>query len=431
MSSSTVGTVKLVNTQAPPVLVTLSTANATSKDSTLSDVTWAMTDVMEVFNPNYAALISLHSISFFNTFENISAPKNVLKVVATRANAAGEKIQDITTITIPPGIYTIATLVTALNSAAIIYTDGLLKGLGNPGDPIMPGITAQAAFSQSVDGTKIVMNAPTIAALNQNTDDNNRYTGFYLIVDDTTRPFMQQLGIITFNYQGRSNSLRTITNATTPNLYGIGFDIGGAVTSTSYFNPSIGYILSPDVINISGINNIIVNLQSSSSNARNSCVGLANSDTMAVVPVSAPSGYMTNFSPTNPFKATITNFQTNQFHIIMRDAATNNLIDFQGVNWTISLVVEYFEIENSTQSKSAQSGNYHTIMPITNNAHPEMANLASNHHGMGSLGTFAQYQAQSKLVGSGNMRDVSHQKSDIYDKKNNHYDYTQKKRKTN
>lgn len=414
--SKSVGTTPVINTHSPPTLITLSTKNTTSKDSSLSDVTWGMVEAMQVPSPHYAAQISVHSMSFFNTFRNIEAPNNKLIILNTWTNNDTPE-ERLTTIEVPSGIYTVATLLDSLNTQ-MTELDTYLYGFGNVvlnggAIPLTPPLT------QSADGSKTVINAPSIAAMDFTGDATHQYTGAYLVINSQTEDFMKTLGFINYDFNGAYPLQRKLVTGVTTNLEGIGFQLGYSGVY-SFFNPAQSSILSPDVIDISGTNSLSINLQATSSNARNSYNNLTNSDTIGLVPVVGSTGFKTIYHPPIPFQATVTNFQTNEFHIIIIDAATGRKVDFQGADWTITLIVQYTEIDNVTKSESSAQGNYDMHHPALFGAHSELRNMDPHSmHAPGLQGSLHNHMV-SQVAQNANMPPPQ-QRATHQQRNDNHY----------
>lgn len=378
---SSVGTVEMVNAQNPPLLVNLSTRSASVFDSKLSDVTWSMTEQIKVPSPNHAAIITLKSFTFFNSFYNIVNGKNTLKVLSTWTNN-GSKEEYLLTLVVPPGTYTITSLLDYINSNINSLSGGILYGLGNPAD-VPNSIAETLAFTQTADSTRLILNCAEIAYLNSNPaayDVTHSYTGFYLLVDDATKGFMRQLGLIDYNYSGNANNQRIISNSVSGSLVGIGFDLNWTGATYAYFNPQVGSIISPDALDISGINQLGIHLQSGSSNSRNSYQNLSIGDCIASVPVTGSAGYKTTYEPPNLFRAIVTNFQTNNFNIIVRDTGTGAPVDFHGVHWDISLVIEMKEIENASKGGASKAGEGEMHIPVIHNAISQYKNMLPIQH---------------------------------------------------
>jgi len=371
----------MVNAQNPPLLVNLSTRSANVFDSKLSDVTWSMTEQIKVPSPNHAAIITLKSFTFFNSFYNIVNGKNTLKILSTWTNN-GVIEEYLDTLVVPPGTYTISSLLDLMNENANFVDNGILYGLGNPQD-VPNAIDYEDAFTQTADYTRLILNCASIAYLNSNPDaydSSHSYTGFYLVIDDSTKGFMRQLGLIDYNYSGNANNQRILSNSIQSQYVGIGFDIIWNGATYEYFNPTESYIVSPDALDISGINQLGIHLQSGSSNSRNSYQNLSIGDCIASVPVTGSAGYKTTYEPPNLFRAIVTNFQTNNFNIIVRDTGTGQPVDFHGVHWDISLVIEMKEIENASKGGAGKAGEGQMHIPVIHNALNQYKNMVPIHH---------------------------------------------------
>lgn len=375
---SSQGSVKVVNVQNRPQLVSLSTKNASLKNSTMSTVSWDMRDSISVADANFTAVISLYSMIFYNTFANVTTSNNTLKILSTWLDVNNNQQNFLITVNVPPGHYDINGLVNYLNTDGVCNRNpaeagttyqNYYVGMGVYGDSVnFPPFEVS-----STDAAKVLFQFPTAGlggALSTNLGVHV-YKGFYLIVDDDTTPFLNLLGILNYNQFGALNNVRNITSAgTTYTVIGNDVTTGGASTPYSYISPwslpttvESPQTTPPNAINLGGPTALSVSWEQIFANTRMSSHGLNLGDTVGVVPVVAAYGYKTVYQPPNPFKCIIPNFNINRFRIKVCDADTGLPVDFQNTDWSITLNIEFFEIDNEYKSERALMGYGRTVHP--------------------------------------------------------------------
>lgn len=372
---TTYGVLPMVSTENKAQLVVLSTRNANVKDSTLSDVTWMMQEIIKAIDNNFAAVISLRSMQFYNMFYNIEAPNNVLKILSTWVDT-GVAQQDIITVTIRPGQYSTASLVDYLNLRCNKIVATRLYGFGKNGDATQPG------FAYDTNSNQLIFQPPKFADLTSTYASTHNYSGFFLVYDNDTQVLMQQLGLI----QSQSGQITTpgygpCVNSTT-NLYGIGFLTQSSAPGTfiNYQVPENNPNVYPTPVNsqtptgvaqlgnfpadLSAAPTLIVSWEQVNASARVSVDNLVLGDTICEIPVTVSYGVMQNWSPPVKFESVTTSLQANTFRLQVRRADTGALVDFKGLNWVVSIAIEFRGIENQDMSSSGQAGNYKQQMPL-------------------------------------------------------------------
>ena len=374
---SSIGAIKVINVQNRPQLISLCTRSGTQCDSTLNDVTWTMRDSIGVIDQNFTAVISLYSMAFYSSFANIVEGANVLKVLSTFTVTNGSQENYTQLVTIPPGQYSIDALIAYLNTAGTCNgkkpgDTTYVYGLGVSGNATYPPFAVSTA-----DPSKLVVQAPTAGTGVLGTvTAAHTYTGFFLIVDATTIPLMNQLGLIENNQSNRVTNTQQITSAGASYSV-IGFtpiQIAGSPNRYTYNSSTYpttivqGKLTAGNNIDLGGPLALAVSWENMYANTRNSCDQLSIGDTIAIVPVLGAYGYKNVFQPPIAFKSVIPNFNINQFNLKVRDAATGLPVDFQGSDWLVTLCIEFYEIENNYMSETGQSGIGRNVMPLTNSA---------------------------------------------------------------
>ena len=106
-----------------------------------------------------------------------------------------------------------------------------------------------------------------------------------------------------------------------------------------------------------------VGMETISANSRNTYTSLSLGDTIAVVPILGGVGYKTVYEPANPSECFVPAFSVNVFKLSIKDSATGHLVDFRGIDWVITIKIEFVEINNQPIGDGIQ-GNFDKQMPI-------------------------------------------------------------------
>lgn len=366
---TTVGIHPVLETQNKPTLVSISSATAKDIDSTKSRASWSLNFPISAEDDDFAAKVSLKSFSFYNTLnKNIHEKNNTLKILTATDNVNSSTY---ITVKIPTGHYSITTLLAFLNKdyncndfIGSTSVSSAFKGLGSVGDTNYP-----AFFVSSEDPTRICFQGCPLGDYQNPTGNppwnkvtytsSINYTGIYLIVDSETIPLLQTLGFISTLAATEATILAIGSNF----LRVIGFTIksnGTTVDSStySYSNGTIkngvstNYYKGVCSINLSTSRNIAVILDNISQSGRSSYENFRTSNLLAVIPVLNGYGWRCHYEPSNPFKNIVTNFTVNEIVINLVDADTGVSIDFQGANWTMTLEIEYYQIDNSKKNST-------------------------------------------------------------------------------
>jgi len=362
----TQGVLPLVNVLNKPTIVSLNTqASDFDNGSALSDVTWRV-DTPISTPANYAAKVSVLSMNFYNSFNNITVHNNTFKVLTLWKDNAGVIHQEVfSNRKVPVNFYEIRDMRDILNS--IGFLGGPVGGY-NQGF----GWTTVSAFELLDNDYRFGLNAPEPAEMGP-VDLNHQYLGFYMVIDDETAPFMRKLGFAETDGTGSYTTAGVIQNATSPDnraVYGIGFSYINDGNNYQYADPNEIQIEAPNFINLPGPLALAVSLESVRSSIRID-KGLREADTIAVVPVSGAFGVSCQYTPAHLFSSYVTNLDLPQFRITVRDPATNALVDFQGVGWVLNIKIEMEEIENGLQSNHGEAGIGQKVLPLFRHENPD------------------------------------------------------------
>lgn len=313
---------------------------------------------------------------FYNTLANVSTSNNTLKILSTWTENGTDK-NYIITVNVPVGHYDINGLVQYLNGDGVCNRDpttanqpytNYYVGMGVYGNTTYPPFQVS-----NTDSAKIEFQFPTAGtggALNVNYAAHV-YTGFFLIVDDETKPFLNLLGLLDYDEFG------TVVNTFEVNSLGATYTVlgnrvftGGAATYYTYTLPWTSSAPFEQSLN-KGINSISLGSPTSLgisweqifANTRTSYSSLSLGDTIAIVPITSAYGYKSVYQPPNPFKCIIPNFNINRFRLKVVDADTGLNVNFQNVDWCVTLNIEFYEIDNEYKSEKAIMGYGRTVHP--------------------------------------------------------------------
>jgi len=360
----------MTNVQHPTQWASIHSRYAQQNGSDNSDVTYPLREPITVPDSNVACLLSIQHFTFYNSFANISAGNNKLKVLSTFYES-GTFVGDITEVSIPVGHYDINGLLAYLN------TDGVCNriestyyyGLGVNGDTAYPPF----AISDS-DALKLVIQPPTAGTTGvlSSMAAAHEYSGFYLIVDSDTEGAMETLG---FYNKNDNNFLTNVKNVKvgTITYKCAGFDVynGGVATDYSFTSPwaapSTLLTTSRTSINnlfLAGPMSLALNIENIYANTRNSFENLSRGNTVAIAPVVVAYGYKQVYQPPVLNQIKVTGLEINTLRITILDTGTGKPVNFQGSQWEMNIRFEFVAIENNARGSMAEQGYHQTVHPI-------------------------------------------------------------------
>lgn len=314
-----------------------------------------MPESVRVPDSDYAAVISIHNMVFSNVFSNIRSTNNTLKILSTWLDGSNVTQSNLITITIPIGNYGVDQLFAYINTYCSTLST-YYYGLGTNGDTTLPGF----ALSTS-DITKCQIAPPSLTVLNNTYNSGHVYSGFYLILDNDTRGLLEDLGLLTYA-QGLDNT-SAIPNTT---YFGIGFS---CYRAASTYVLSATFLKSGDALSLGGIKALSIQWSAVTGGVRSSYANLAKDATIGIVPIDQDTGNQVNYDPANPYKFAVPGLNVSAFTFIIRDSATGELVNFNGADWILTVLIEIREINNEVQGQ-AKDGNYGQQYPIFHGSHP-------------------------------------------------------------
>ena len=395
------------NSDLKSFAVFINSKSAVIKSSTKSQVTIPFMGNIAYHDPFKVYKFTFVDMLFTNAFYNIRPTVDKLKVVTTFAPGRGFTVPQynvLPTIDIPHGSYDFTNLASYINpflgsSESVSFTYGAttnivecFQGFG--------AISVGANLStpgcvESFDLGKILFNSPDMWNLMQpHTDITTTpsvalpfsyiVSGVYLIADSDTVGLMKILGFITaetppvaipntpfFGYGIKIYSKVLLAPPTTaPNnttLFGVTIDETVVYGSnTQLIDQSIIEQLEPHAFtDLSGLDEVYVHCpqfrtQFLSSTNQSS---LSPADVIAVIPINVPFGSKMSFIPNTPLTAYMLNTNISQLDFTLTNS-NNELLDFHGSNWSITL--SCFEEIDESKYQYEDSGTIATPFQLTN-----------------------------------------------------------------
>lgn len=342
-----------MNPQAKSQLAVLASARTPYKNDKLNDVRFSMSDIIKAPEQHYAAMVSLQSMNFFNSFHNITTQNNVLQLIMTHDDE-GVLITNLSAkIIITPGIYDTDSLKEAINADAIFSI------------PVGTGPTSTLSLDINRNTAKCTITGYTIASLNT-LPTAIRSVG--LLATPETRPLMTMLGF--FDEIG-ADAFSDIQPIPGTEYKGVCFEYtgdAGAITlkgaASSILTPSNPPIITgPNLSNVTTTPALQIELNGIRSDVK-AGTNLSRGATISIVPVTAGYGSAVNFYPPNPHKSMVTNMYLSEFHITIKDASTGQYVDFNGVDWIMAISIDWVETETMEQSDLALNNVPRKTLPM-------------------------------------------------------------------
>ena len=381
-------------------------------------------DPMKVFKIQLTNI--LFTNTFFNIRVNFNKLKVLVQYAAGRGFPASEEIIP---IEIPVGYYDYDTLASYLdgvcgnNSETVEITYGgigtynfrAFKGFGaipvltddpyTPGspDPASAANTGSDAVVSNTGLARLQFQSPTLGILSQEglnltttptsfscTSGVMRsfiYKGVYLIEDGETVGCMRLLGFKSttrpippipdspyfgYGYSYRARTVPTSALGNTNTIYDIVASNGKILSNTAtgssnLYSSMVTALLQPDQItDLSGLDELYIHCPQFRSQFQASVYQqkVAPNDIIAVIPVDQPFGNKVSWVPPVPLTSTLVN--TNITQLDFRFTNSNNEeLDFQGINWSMSLYC--YEEEDTSRYQFENLGTTATPFQILQN----------------------------------------------------------------
>lgn len=397
------------NSDLKSFAIFINSKTAIYKDNTKSTVTIPFTANIAIHEPHKIFKFTFNDMLFTNSFYNIRPGIESLKVITTFAPGRGfadthYRLQP--TISVPYGNYDFDSLVLYLNSYLgfsenVVITYGGLpttitsyQGFGAISS-VVGTLDTQASVADFVLG-KLTFNTPDLWNLTQFDTDINTVpdiplacsylvSGVYLVVDSQTIGLMKMLGFV-------NNGINPTLIPGTTDTYGFGLPVfsktlnvgGTAPNNTTLFgvknsSGTIVYGIPDQAIDqdifstleptnfsdFSGLDELYVHCPQFRTQFLSSTnLGpLAASDVIAVIPLNVTFGQKMSYIPAVPLSGNLLNTNISQLDFVITNS-NGALLDFHGVNWSMTLNCE----EQLDESKFQQQdgGTPATPFQLTN-----------------------------------------------------------------
>lgn len=355
--------------------------------STKSDVIIPFTANLAFHDPLKVVKFTIVDVLFSNVFYNIRLNYQTIKYVDVWGPGRGVANYSYTikTVIIPIGFYSYDTLTDYLLTVMGETTIGVTFSGVTPNPPIYlgfgsvdPTITTNEAVpstASSVTFGKVFFQTPALGDLYQafkkdatvtTTGISGIYAGKYIIDDSETHGLLHLLG-----FSSSSNIASAIPN--TPFIgWGTPIYSRQVASSTEYsFNnvdwgtsatsPTFDTVLPHSISDLTGLDDLYVHCSQLRtqymSGAKN--YPLAPSDTVAVIPINVPFGEKMSFVPNFPLESYLINTNVTQLNFRMTNS-NNELLDFQGIDWAMTLFIQEEEDKSRLQAENNPVGNMNT-----------------------------------------------------------------------
>ena len=319
----------------------LSTANLSQKDSVLSNVSFPLPNGIGSANNDTTTILSLDSFTFTNSFFNVVAGANTLKIITTYNNSGAGQL--IITVTVTPGCYSIDSLLSYINAncnlsnpsapyASNVSVTGTSPPTGNYG----LGTYGSTAYPL---GFVLATSCDSFITLTMPNSGPSGLTGVYLLVDATTVGLMDQLGITT--YVGGSSNTTPVYNGAIAGQIGVGYAATSGITAWT----------TRDYYNLNGPTELLVSISGVNTGGRASCNGLYKSSAICKVPVNQARTFRNVYTPPNPFPCCVGNFANiNVINILITNANDNTPINFNGMDWSMTLRIDIHPLDSAPKN---------------------------------------------------------------------------------
>lgn len=417
------------NSDLKSFAVFLNSKSAMPKNETKSEISIPFVSNLAEHDPMKVFKIQMTSILFTNTFFNVRPNYNRLKILVQYAAGRGQPYsEEIIDISIPYGFYDYDSLASYLDSVCgnnsecvqIQYGVGTysfraFKGFGaipvtasnNPYTGAPDSASAANGGSDAVvpnaSIARLLFQSPTLGILSQPgcnltsvptsitcTSGIVRsfiYQGVYLIEDNETINCLRLLGFksttqitpsipgtsyVGYGYAYKARTVPTATLGNTNTIYDVYTQDGkvylnSAVSLATLYESNLYSQLSPpQITDLSGLDELYIHCSQFRSQFQASVnqTKVAPNDIIAVIPVDQPFGSKISWVPPVPLMSTLVN--TNITQLDFRFTNSNNeLLDFQGINWSMSLYC--FEEEDESRYQFENLGTTATPFQILQN----------------------------------------------------------------
>jgi len=350
-----------INSEQRTSGIALHSADSNTKSTAKSQCAWILAEPIVASDTHTAGIIYLNQFVTNNTFANITSANNILKIVSEWTDAVGVTIfEDVITITVKPGHYTVTELVAYLNDRCYRVDGGFFYGLGTD-----TGVTAGNGFTVGTSRISIHSLLTDTAVWSNQIANTHRYRSFYLRNDATTAPLMTLLGFTSSQKIGFSLGTHFEEQAAAA-----AYEYRALATTDTYAISTTGLYEAVSSFDLSGIKSIVVRLVEIQGTLQTPAH--LGKNAIATIPIFVAYGSRIVFQPASPIKIEVPNLSMYAISIDLSDEK-GVPIDLQGSEYTMTLVVEWkgvrmhtstsinYNTSNPHQIDSATSLNYGTL----------------------------------------------------------------------
>lgn len=375
-----------VNTDLSRFAVFINSKSAVYPSTTKSDVVIPFAANLADHDPLKAMKVSIVDVLFSNIFNNIRPRVNKLKILdlfaAGRGRAATYKIQEATydygfygydtfasAADLNTGTHTSVTFTVSSSSV----TEEVYSGFGS----VYAGIVnnAIAASSYSLQTARLWLQTPSLGDLYQSGVPLNGstsspdvysyiYAGKYLIVDEETYGLMHLLGYsqndvalaplipgTPFRGLGIPIYSREVSGSTQYSFDNVNFGTSSADTTFAKLTPFT-------VSDFTGLDDLYIHCEQLRTQFLSgiSKTPLQPNDVVCVVPITAAYGEKMSFIPQFPLESFLINTNITQLRFRMTNS-NNEDLDFQGINWSLTMFCEEVDDDARIQAENQPIGN--------------------------------------------------------------------------
>jgi hypothetical protein len=380
--------------------VFVNSKSATLNTTLKSDVTIPFSTNLTYHDPLKAFKFSVVDVLFTNIFYNVRPGYQTLKYLDVFAAGRGFTTPQyrVKTVVIPAGFYSYTSLTTYLNTVMgdtqpITFSQfpftpqAVYNGFGS-------NYTTTVSFdvpatNYGLEVAKIWMQTPALGDLYQGFDTTGTvtqpagegaysyiYQGKYLVDDADTHGLLHMLGysfadvvapsIPNTPYSGWGYYIynRSLSGSYTEYSFdNITFGDSNTVVSTA--NTTQKNVIPYCISDLTGLDDVYIHcpqLRTQYFSGQQKSP-LAPNDVIAVIPVTATFGEKMAFIPNFPLSAYLINTNITQLQFVLTNS-NNQLLDFNGVDWAMTIFCEEVLDESRLQAENNTGGTFNTPFQI-------------------------------------------------------------------
>jgi hypothetical protein len=352
-----------------------------------SDVIIPFTANLAFHDPLKVVKFTIVDVLFTNVFYNIRVNFQTFKYLDVWAPGRGvaNYTYTVRSVIVPIGFYSYDTLTSYLlnvmgneNStttfSGVAPNPTIYYGFGSAYTAITTN-EAVPSTASSITFGKVFLQTPALGDLFQPFKSDGTvttsgisgiYAGKYLIDDSETKGLLHLLGFSSstnvapaipntpFNGWGTAIYSRQVGSNTQ-------YSFDNILWGTSATEPTFTTAMPTTISDLTGLDDLYIHCAQLRtqymSGAKN--YPLAPSDTVAVIPINVAFGEKMSFVPNFPLESYLINTNVTQLNFRMTNS-NNELLDFQGIDWAMTLFITEEEDTSRMQAENGPTGNINT-----------------------------------------------------------------------